>query len=201
MAATPPDHRAVFRLSLGEILLGNMVDLHPRHQRRQWCQPFECHGMHWILTLEKWNPENGGAGHDIFACLYSLSVPRKAGTGDTFPLKGEILVDQGIAQDGQARSYHARQGRACNLVGKNFPANALRIDGVIMLLRSGATQSEEVEVSNFSEGFLRGYYGEDWNGMGATLLKNHVVDPLHDGQNIEVQLWFPDRPRALTYVP
>lgn len=151
--------------------------------------------MHWILTVEKEAPSDGGNGFDLLVFIYCLSISVVTEYGrQNFPLKGTIVVEQ-LSQDGQTRSYNGTKGKCCNLVGKHFPANAMHIKSFVLTLCSGRTESEEVEI------FLENsYYGEDWRGAGGVVLKNHTFDPVRDGAAIEITLWFSTRPRALRFV-
>ena len=203
-AADHHQHSAVFPLSLDEILLGGMVDLTQAQQRKQMSKPFECYGMHWLITIEKQNSDNN-QGFDIFVILYCLSVSL-GGDDDVdgracFPIKGEIKIDE-LARDGLVRSFHAEEGRACNLVGKNFPADALKMaNGVVLSLESGATKSDEVEVDLYdTERNVGGYYGSVWEGLGGLVLENHKPESWRDGKSIRVTVLFLGTPRALRYV-
>jgi len=198
MAANdPPDQVVVrFNLSLGEVVPRRFASLTVAQQRRQRSEPFERHGMHWLLTVEKLPPSNGGNGFDIQVHLFCLSVESVVvdeAARANFPLKGEIPVHQ-VAQDGQARSYNAQEGRCCNLVGKRFPANAVYMPEFILQLKSGMTVSNEVEVSMMGRDELGGYYGGDWHGVGGLLLENHEFDAVRDGAAIEVTLRFLGKP-------
>lgn len=205
MAAPPPDHVAKFNISLDDVALSPMVNLSEEQQRDQMSTPFERHGMYWLLAVEKEAPANGGNGFDIMVVLYCLSVPVTSGyERATFPLKGEIVCD-GTAQDGQAQVFNATTGACCNLIGKQFPANAVHMRHFAMQLVSGQTEFEEIEVSLLGptdgdgEGW-GGFYGEGWRGAGGTVLFNHVIGSVHDGASFEVKLWFTDTPRAMRYV-
>ena len=202
-AAAAPDHRVVFNLSLNDLPVKPMGDLTDRQQRKQMSRPFECHGMHWMLTIEKEPPTiENGPGFNILAYLYCLSVVYQEGkAGEAFPIRGDIVVDN-LAQDGQARVFNAQRGIACNLVGKPFPASVVRMEGAIMSLRSGRSESNEIEVSMFSQdgGDFGGYYGAEWRGMGGVLLENHIFDGVRDGAFIEVSVHFLGTPRALRFV-
>lgn len=194
-ATPPPDHVARFKISLDEIILAPIVTLTEQQQRRQMSKPFECHGMHWILTVEKEAPSDGGNGFNLFVVLYCLSIP--VVTEDDrqeFSLKGTIVVDQ-LSQDGQTRSYNGKTGQCCNLVGKHFPAKAVLMEGFALSLCSGQTESEETEIV-----LNNSYYGEGWRGVGGVALRNHTFDPVRDGAAIEIRLWFLAQPRALQFV-
>jgi hypothetical protein len=76
--------------------------------------------MHWILTVEKEAPSDGGNGFDLLVFLYCLSISVVTEYDrQNFPLKGTIVVEQ-LSQDGQTRSYNGTKGKCCNLVGKHF---------------------------------------------------------------------------------
>jgi hypothetical protein len=143
-ATPPPDHVARINISLDDIILAPMISLTKQQQRRQMSKPFECHGMHWILTVEKEAPSDGGNGFDLLVFLYCLSISVVTEYDrQNFPLKGTIVVEQ-LSQDGQTRSYNGTKGKCCNLVGKHFPANAVHMKSFVLTLCSGWTESEEV---------------------------------------------------------
>jgi len=61
-ATPPPDHVARINISLDDIILAPLISLTKQQQIRQMSKPFECHIMHWILTVEKEAPSDGGNG-------------------------------------------------------------------------------------------------------------------------------------------
>lgn len=192
-----PNHTVVFNLSLGDVVPGDLIGLPMEQQRRQMSKPFERFGMHWILVIEKQNrpTNNRRVRFDVIVYLYCLSVPVNK---RTFPLKGEITIDQ-LAQDAQVRTFNGTTGRCCNLVGKQFSADAVKIKGIILSLHSGETRSEEIIIDMYKDEF-GGYYDELWRGIGGVLLENHNFDPCRDGAAIEVNLRFLGTPRALRFV-
>ena len=183
-----------FPLSLGQIPLGDMVDLNLRQQRRQRSSPFERFGMSWILTIEKKGPTTHGLvdAFNVLVVLYCLNVPiDDPQSQQGFPLRGNITDQEG---------RNAQTGQAFNLVGKPYPAHGFEMDEFILQLHSGQTQSDEVIVSMIGEDKLGGYYGRNWRGAGAILLEDHVFDPVRDGAAIEVMLRFQDQPTPVRRV-
>ena len=74
-AADLPDHVARFNISLGEIPLLPFESLTQDQQRRQMSKPFECHGLHWLLAVEKEPPSDGReGGFNLCSVLYCLSI-------------------------------------------------------------------------------------------------------------------------------
>lgn len=187
-----------FPLSLGQVLEGDMVSLSVEQQRQQMSHPFEKFGMHWLLTIEKKQSNPKTQEFNISVFLYCLSVALDVDNQDMFPLKGAIPVLH-EPQDGRPRYFDATTGVACDLVGKNFPANAVQMKEFIVSLASGRTESNTA-ISIHAEDEADGFYNGKWTGAGADVLCNHTFEPTRDGAAIEISLTFDGTPKPLVYV-
>jgi len=180
--------------SLGEIADGPINDLKTDDQKLQRSEPFEKYGLHWLVSIEKEPPSDGGDGFNLVGFLYCLSVKMGTKSKKIFPLKGWIEIPE--SSDNQPRKFHGRMGKTCNVIGKQAPADAVKIGTFELSLVSGETKSGDVKVDMDYDGATL-YYDEDWCGAGEVLLENHVVDQGAGGDEIEVTVRFLKMPRPL----
>eukprot|EP00522_Entomoneis_paludosa_P001899 CAMPEP_0172468868 /NCGR_PEP_ID=MMETSP1065-20121228/62314_1 /TAXON_ID=265537 /ORGANISM="Amphiprora paludosa, Strain CCMP125" /LENGTH=123 /DNA_ID=CAMNT_0013226355 /DNA_START=107 /DNA_END=474 /DNA_ORIENTATION=+ len=118
----PSDCVVIFRLGLDEVS-GPFRDLTQEQQQSQRSIVFERFGMFWMLSIERVT----ATSNDIKVTLWNLSVALDSKDLEEFGehLKGEILVDLG--NDGQERVFNASLGTICNLVGRQYPADWIRM--------------------------------------------------------------------------
>eukprot|EP00956_Cyclotella_meneghiniana_P027018 scaffold59772_cov43-Cyclotella_meneghiniana.AAC.1 len=181
-----PDFSHVFSgLTLNTVPC-NFGDLTPRQQRKQMSPPFEAHGLHWVLVVEKYANEDGSFDVHVFMHCLSVSITEEQRT--KFVIKGDISSGDHV--------FNGRLGQVFNLPGESFPAQALRfMNRVLFRLRSGNI-NEEMESSTWSQANERGfsfggYYDGDWNsGIGGCMLKNHHPCSCVDDTQIEISVKF-----------
>mmetsp|Transcript_62122 Transcript_62122/g.71320 ORF Transcript_62122/g.71320 Transcript_62122/m.71320 type:complete len:242 (-) Transcript_62122:55-780(-) len=197
---------SLFHLTLDDVILSPFVDLTVAQQERQRSKPFERYGLQWIITLEKEPPSDGDGDGDpkkfnILVVLYCLSVSMNVDYHEQgFPLKGDITV--GHQDDGQpVQVFNALKGQVCNVVGKNRPADAVKMNEFNLSLESGTTKGDTTIVMlSYTGDNLGGYYGPSWRGAGGLLLENHSYDSTKDGAAIKVTLQFKEKPRPLCFM-
>ena len=181
---TNPDYSHVFKFGLDEVST-SFGYLTQGQQRRQMSPPFEAHGLHWIIALEKDESDENHGRYDFDAYLYCLSVPIKEEHREAFVIKGDIQLGE--------RVFNGSDGRAFHLPGTNYPAEGLMFPKrVLFRIQSGAVD-EVVETNTWSDPSdqgLRfgGFYFQ--RGLGVRLLTEHVCDPVLDGGNIKISIKF-----------
>ncbi|KAL3913824.1 MAG: hypothetical protein SGARI_000457 [Bacillariaceae sp.] len=185
--AVGPEFVQRINISLGDVM-GPFMELSDDQQEEQSSKPFEAFGMYWLLTIEKEKPIKGEQpAHNLFVFLWCLSCNiTTQSRRDNLPLKKGWDVPD--AMDGQPRFYQAREGLFCNLIGEDFPADAIKFDAIEISLRSGATASTGV-VTSMKDGY-GGYYDETWLGVGQVMIENFEPDPVNDGGAVEFKVQF-----------
>ncbi|KAL3902484.1 MAG: hypothetical protein SGARI_005812 [Bacillariaceae sp.] len=161
---------------------------------------FEAFGMHWLLTIETQKPVKGQHKRDILVVLWCLScdIPSQD-RRDGMPLKGPWDVP--FSSDGRLRSYDAREGTFCNLIGADFPADAVKFDAIKISLDSGTTTKTLIVRSTLPDDYgdaYGGYYDETWYGVGQVMLPKFEYDAEGRGASIFLTLQFMNKaPKAM----
>jgi len=176
-----PDFSYVFN----EVTLGsvqpNFRYLTMEQQRRQMSSVFQAHGLYWVIAIEKYGSDGGQPDKcDIHVYLYCLSVPiDDEECREKFVIKGDICSGDHV--------FNGEAGRAFNLPGKSYPAEAVRFKNkVVFRLRCGDI-NEEVEMwapaaaeeanQDNENKFVGVWYDGKWTGgIGVRPLKNYFLD-------------------------
>ena len=184
----------LFHLTLDEIIHGQFLDLTSRQQKRQRSKKFESYGLQWVLTLEKDNPTDvrDKTKFNILVSLYCLSVSLKEAKLESFPLKGDIIISH-LEEHQQMEVFNGQKGQACNIVGKDRPADLILLKNFNFTLKSGLTKSDLT--------LKGGYYGHDYRSYARKLLlENHSYNSTRDGAEIKVTLKFNQEAQTLRYM-
>jgi hypothetical protein len=101
--------------------------LSEEQQLKQSSDVFEAFGLHWLLTVEIQESNEGTESRNILVVLRCLSadVPSESRRA-ILPLKG--CWDVPFSSDGQPRVYNGRVGIFCNVIGELCPADAVKFD-------------------------------------------------------------------------
>jgi hypothetical protein len=191
-----PDFSYVFN----EVTLGsvqpNFRYLTMEQQRRQMSSVFQAHGLYWVMAIEKYGSDDSQPDKcDIHVYLYCLSVPIDEECRENFVIKGDIC-------SGDHHVFNGEAGRAFNLPGKSYPAEAVRFKNkVVFRLTCGDIDEEvemwapaAVEVNQDSKNKFDGvWYDGKWTGgIGVCPLKNYFLDTEANtySEQIEVSVKF-----------
>ena len=186
-----PDFSYVFN----EVTLGSVQPsfryLTTEQQRRQMSSVFQAHGLYWVMAIEKYGSEDGQPDKcDIHVYLYCLSVPIENECRENFVIKGDICSGDHV--------FNGEAGRAFNLPGKSYPAEAVRFKNkVVFRLRCGdineevemwAPAAEEANQDNENK-FVGVWYDGKWTGgIGVCPLKNYFLDTEADIYREQIEL-------------
>lgn len=89
----------------------------------------------------------------------------------------------------------------CNVIGEDYPADAVKFDAFEISLCSGTAEATEIVKSTMVDEFgdpCGGYYDETWHGIGQVMLPKFKYDPVHHGSAVAITLQFlNEEPRAM----